>query len=425
MPNPDFLFCLDELNADNVIGWAAPSQDIDRIVVLIDGREIGEARLGFQRPDVVAALPHLQTQSVAQSGFVFRVPTLQHPLQIAALEVLCKFRDGTAKLLGSTRVPTGQVVLGKGTTLSPFPKFAQQVLDSIRGGDYWQPWTDEKMREGADLLLTVLERGSRNLRGLIRYGSYLNEVYSRQSFIERHFPRNASVEPSAMDNVGVTTTFEELMTLAHHLFVLDSYGVPGTFCEFGCFKGFSTSMLSIACARLGRPMAVFDSFEGLPPSDSTFYRKGDFAGSLAEVKGNVADYGNESCVSFCPGFFSSSVPASSIRPMCIWMDVDLNSSSSDVMQMLPRLPIQSCVFSHEVLPRHFFNEMVVPGNGPEDVIAPICAAFSKEGRKVTGRFLSGFVGAFWDADHGYPVLPTDLVLRLSRQLADSHPAGRP
>src|SRR3954465_4766363 len=34
--------------------------------------------------------------------------------------------------------------------------------------------------------------------------------------------------------------------------------------EFGCYKGFSTSSLSLACALTNRRLIVFDSFEGLP-----------------------------------------------------------------------------------------------------------------------------------------------------------------
>ena len=37
----------------------------------------------------------------------------------------------------------------------------------------------------------------------------------------------------------------EMISIAHHLYVMKSYGITGDFAEFGCFKGFSSSMLSL------------------------------------------------------------------------------------------------------------------------------------------------------------------------------------
>jgi O-methyltransferase len=127
-----------------------------------------------------------------------------------------------------------------------------------------------------------------------------------------------------------TDFLEEIISTIHHLYVLNSYGVPGAFAEFGSFKGYSASMLSWACASLGIEMHIFDSFEGLPPSASAFYRAGDFAGSLEEVRHNIELFGAVENVVFHKGYFHDSLRNCAMpRLISLWMDVDLQNSSRD------------------------------------------------------------------------------------------------
>jgi hypothetical protein len=96
------------------------------------------------------------------------------------------------------------------------------------------------------------------------------------------------------------------------------------------------------------------------------------------------------------------------------MDVDLASSSRDVMTILDRLPRQSCVFSHECGENNFQQGAVVSQGGPDDVIQPIVEAFSQSGRNITGKYLFGNTGAFWESGAALSILSTDAVLRLIR-----------
>jgi hypothetical protein len=89
-------------------------------------------------------------------------------------------------------------------------------------------------------------------------------------------------------------------------------------------------------------MDVFDSFEGLPPSGSTYYRAGEFAASFDEVVRNVTEFGHPDVVTFHPGFFSESVPGWTRRPAaCLWMDVDLEQSHSRPSRPSTREPHSS------------------------------------------------------------------------------------
>jgi hypothetical protein len=94
------------------------------------------------------------------------------------------------------------------------------------------------------------------------------------------------------------------------------------------------------------------------------------------------------------------------------MDVDLATSSRDVMKLLGRLPPVSCVFSHECLPENFGPGGITYRPGVDDVVEPIVEAFQREGRVAAGRFVAGNSGAFWDRDRGLPVLPVDALMRV-------------
>ena len=72
---------------------------------------------------------------------------------------------------------------------------------------------------------------------------------------------------------------------------------PGCVMECGTWKGGSATNLSLVCKIAGRKLLIYDSFEGLPagtPGDreAPFYKPGDYAGSLGEVKKNIERYGD-------------------------------------------------------------------------------------------------------------------------------------
>ena len=127
----------------------------------------------------------------------------------------------------------------------------------------------------------------------------------------------------------------ELFTMFAMILSLET---NGPIFELGCFKGGSTSKLSLICELTGRKLYVFDSFEGLPVPgvidqkhnympwiiDKKFvkYSKGNYYGSLNEVKENINKYGSINVCKFIKGYFQESLPNFKIKPACIFMDVD-------------------------------------------------------------------------------------------------------
>ena len=132
-------------------------------------------------------------------------------------------------------------------------------------------------------------------------------------------------------------------------------------------------------------------------------------------------------VAFHEGFFSDTLGGFTEPTfMCLWMDVDLESSSEDVMAVLPRLDRRGVLFSHECPADLFTDSGVHAPRSPEQVVPPILDAFAAAGRRVAARHVHGHTGAFWDADAGIAPLPTSALLAL-RDLAMSLyvPAPRP
>ena len=260
--------------------------------------------------------------------------------------------------------------------------------------------------------------GLNSLPALAGYARYLTVTLAHCRFVERHFPvDNPRASAGAADFHCKPNSVRELLPIIHQLYVLKSYGVQGDFAEFGCFKGYSSSMLSFACQQLGITMHVFDSFEGLPPAEGSGYEAGQYAGSLDEVRNNIERFGAPEAVQFHKGFFADSLGV--WRPaqlMCLWMDVDLEVSAHDLMVVADRVDPRGTVFSHECPAGIFQGERIVSPPSPDNPVAPMLAKFEELGRPLTGSYVSGYTGAFWPRDAGIPVLDNEVLFDLASSL---------
>jgi hypothetical protein len=417
---PQVKFHLDQVSADYVEGWAYSPRGLDAIEIQINGKTVGATKPKLSRPDVQAAVPG----APADSGFYFRLSPGCFSTRQASLVV--RFKQNRGEDVESEAIlipnmyglePRTSIAPGSMPPVLPLP--IHSILCQLRGEDaYKGPWTDGLIHQAVDDLGFVVQRGTRHLPHLYHYLGFLRMVWEKFSFVLRHFPKFNESSTSDKDSIAIASSVQEMFSIAHYLYVIKSRGLQGSFAEFGCFKGFSTSMLSEACFQLGIPMDVFDSFAGLPPSDSPYYRTGDFMGSLQEVQRNVSAFGKIESVTFRPGFFADTLPTANLQPICMWMDVDLESSSRDVMKILGRLPVESCLFSHECRPEYFLPSGIRAIRGTDSVIGPIIDSFEENGREITGRFIFGDTGAFWDHRHGTPVMPVDELLRI-KDLASS------
>ena len=143
---------------------------------------------------------------------------------------------------------------------------------------------------------------------------------------------------------------DDLLFITNHLYVLHSHGVPGCVLECGTSHGYSTCVLSHACAMLGRSLVTADSFEGLPDvqEGEAFFRKGDYAATLENVKQSIALMGRSESVSYLKGWFSDSLKNWNRDIALFWLDVDLYASAKDVLENIVRsLNPRGMIILHE------------------------------------------------------------------------------
>ena len=415
---------VDVLTADRVAGWILLPDKQPSLHILVDGRHVGDAILGIPRPDVQAHFP--DSQAALQSGFeyVFQPADFSHcKSAIAKVAIVITPENSPPVTLAASEVPVLAApsrleISGLARQLlsmapAPFPVGVASLLLSLRGGSP-KVWTAEAIDAAIEDLAFIVNSGPRTLAPLDEYLGYVAQMWTKHSFVERRFPRiNAGRQARAKDADCVGSSAMEMFAISHYLYVIKSYDIRGNLAEFGCFKGFSTSCLSQACHELQMRIDVFDSFAGLPPSDSTYYSPGDFAGSLEEVKENIATFGNLPAVNFHKGFFADSLKSFPTQPLaCLWMDVDLASSARDVMGVFPMLSERSCLFSHECTASNFVEGEIVSPEGPDRVIPAIKASFSAAGRTIAGRHIHGCTGAFWDKNSGVPPLSAPQLSRI-------------
>jgi O-methyltransferase len=411
-------YSVDELSADRALGWAfAPGREVS-VRVVVAGRVVGEATTGGYRVDVAKSLA---LPDAARSGFEFPFEPdhFAHVGDSRADVVLILSAGADTVETDPVAVPVLAAELAAaGTGSAPLPPGVVALLHRFRPATYDRPWDDELAERAVTDLRFLLQRGPRAVPALHRHLVLLGQLWLRAAFVERYFPReNAAADPGAKDRSAVQNSAVEVYAVAAHLATVAAHGVDGPLLEFGCFKGFSTAILSDACHQLGRTLHVFDSFAGLPPSASAYYQAGEFAGSRAEVEANVGSYGRPAAVRYHEGFFADTVPEAALPEVAqLWLDVDLESSARDAMAVLSRMDRRGAVFSHECPAEAFAGDRIVSERSPETVIPPILDAFADLGRPVAGRHVHGHTGAFWEAEVGIPVLPVSALLRL-RDLA--------
>jgi O-methyltransferase len=407
---------IDGATRDGISGWCLGEDGPAPIELFINGRLTEGCIQRVVRHDVARALPDVP--HAAESGFRIVLPTepLNRATPISSVVLTITSSGGTESM--SFSLPSAIDADSSAEDYwskrqSPFPPQVMALIENASEIDWRavEQWSEDAVSSAVEVLLFLFKVGSRRAKGLFSYFSFLSRVAHAFHFAEKHFPRATS--SSGKDHDAVASSAQEHFLIAHHLMTLKAHGIEGDFLEFGCFKGFSTSCLSFACRLLNIRMHVFDSFEGLPASDSSYYGTGDFAGSFEEVIENVENFGSPEVVTWHRGFFADVVPKIDIQSIAsLWLDVDLESSSQDVMRILPRLHAKGSVFSHECYPEHFDkNGSITDQRSPDLVLYPIKKAFTADNRRPTGRYLVGHTGAIWDEARSIPP-PATAMLRL-------------
>ncbi|WP_404712292.1 TylF/MycF/NovP-related O-methyltransferase [Sphingomonas sp. MMS24-J13] len=415
---------VDALAGARVAGWALGRGPLS-VEAWVGDRCVAHSFPAIHRPDVAHAYP--DHRRAATCGFAFDLPA--GAIASDALAELRIVARPTRRWLPSATIASFQMAgdglerklseARNGSIVGPFPK---QVIDAIAA-----VWPEEcadlgsvagQARFAARVKQIMLTPGLNALPVFADYARYLATTLAHCRFVERHFPAtNRQAEAGAADFHCKPNSVRELFAIIHQLYVLKSWGVTGDFAEFGCFKGYSSAMLSFACSQLGLNMHVFNSFEGLPPAAGSGYEAGQYAGGLDEVRDHVARFGAINCVTFHKGFFADTFRE--WRPpalMCLWMDVDLEVSARDLMVIADALDPRSSLFSHECNASIFEDGHIITSPSPDNPIPPMLARHEELGRPLTGRYVAGYTGAFWPRSTGIPVVDTEVLADLARNL---------
>jgi hypothetical protein len=411
---------IDSVAGGRVVGWTVGPGNID-VEAWIDGNFVAKTAPRDHRSDVAAAYPG--KRGALTSGFSLDLPP--DSLRADALAELQIIARPNAPWFPSRTLATLQVAgpalqaalrdVARAEVASPFPRAVTDIVAARWPEDCYDLVSETGQRRFVKRLKRLLAAPGLNaLPALADYARYLTVTLAHCRFVEKHFPvENAAAKAGGTDFHCKPNSVRELFPIIHQLYVLRSRGIDGDFAEFGCFKGYSSSMLSFACQQLGISMHIFDSFEGLPPSEGSGYEAGQYAGSLDEVRENLTRFGAVDSVQFHKGFFSQTF--SHWRPqalMCMWMDVDLEVSSRDLMVVADCLDRRGTVFSHECSAEIFQDGRIVSPPSPNNPIAPMLSRFDELGRPLTGHYVSGFTGAFWPSESGIPVIGTDVLFEL-------------
>ena len=157
-----------------------------------------------------------------------------------------------------------------------------------------------------------------------------------------------------LNNIRITTAGSYKTHLAMALKILETPpDVPGDVIECGTYKGGAAANLSLVCRIAGRKLKIYDSFEGLPegePADreAKYYKKGDYLGTLDEVKSNIKRYGAIECCEFVKGWFKDTLPKLDSPILLAFLDVDLEASLHTCVRYIwPHLVDQGYIFTDE------------------------------------------------------------------------------
>lgn len=411
---------VDGITSDRIVGWAAGQGPVS-VEAWVDDKCVVKCTPSGIRNDVAIAYP--SRRGALTSGFSLSLPAGAVPAdEIAQMRVVAR---PIAPWLPATILGTFEVA-GEGLQrslgevpasliTSPFPRDVTNLVAAKWRDDCTDLASVAGQRRFVKRLKQLLATPGLNaMPTLANYARYLNATLAHCRFVEKHFPAtNPNARAADADFHCKPNSVRELFPIIHQLYVLRSCGIEGDFAEFGCFKGYSSSMLSFACQQLGITMHIFDSFEGLPPAEGSGYEAGQYAGGLDEVRDNVTRFGAMGSVEFHKGFFADTFRE--WRPpalMCLWMDVDLEVSARDLMVVADLVDPRGTVFSHECTAGIFDEGRITSPPALDNPIAPMLARFEELGRPLTGHYVSGYTGAFWPREGGIPVVSTDALFEL-------------
>jgi O-methyltransferase len=166
---------------------------------------------------------------------------------------------------------------------------------------------------------------SRVLSKLIR-----KTEFRSADFVDRIYTKITG-NPVIPDTSGVMTNIEQRMNMYHLISQVLAYNVDGDLVELGCNTGASSVLITkiLQEYNLDKKFAVYDSFEGLPPSkpiDGNFYQEGYCKTNEDVLRSNFQHY-NLPIPEIHKGWFQDTLPDGLPEKICFaYLDGDFYDS---------------------------------------------------------------------------------------------------
>lgn len=408
----DSYFNVDEVRSDKIRGWFYSKSKNSVLSVIIQSNKAITLKTKIYRSDVA---DFFKSGDAKFSGFEFIIPQklLQTTSNKAKIEILL---DDHVVATYFVPVLEKKVKDTNQNLKSPFIPQLNDLLISFKA-EYSDNfiWNIDTIDQALSDLEFLLDKGPPIKPKIHQYFYNVYTVWNHIKYVEKFFPRvNSNVCIDSKDYSSIQNTPDEIFAICLHYITLNYNGIIGDLVEFGCFKGYSSSIFSFVCNLLNTNLICFDSFEGLPKTTSDYYNQGEFCGNINEVKENIRNFGNLSSVSFQKGFFDTSVPnfnknfSNSHSISMIYLDVDLLSSASDALNIFPLLNTRGALFSHECPSSLFDSETLNVINDENQVLPAILNAYKKEELDIASTHIFGNTGAFWSRYNAMQPFPFDM-----------------
>jgi len=224
--------------------------------------------------------------------------------------------------------------------------------------------------------------------------AYLKMMYETFVVVSEMFDLWSPPEQERAKHRLRFTDPEDMLCMAYHLYLLNSYGVSGCVLECGSGAGFSACCLSHVCGRLGRRFVIADSFEGLPDvsANETFFRKGDYAFRKDILVQHLKWVGVPAAVErYVEGWFADSFVNWSQEIALLWLDVDLYNSASDALgHLFSHVNRKGAIFCHEYT--DFYGQSLM--DKENSVPTAVAESFRKSGDVFTTSTVRKYFGVF-------------------------------
>lgn len=236
----------------------------------------------------------------------------------------------------------------------------------------------------------------------VEFVSFVEQMLNKFREVEIYFNTQVKLQSDHKDAIARPGGWagHGCLPIALALYSNNRNGVKGNYIECGVFRGGALACISHACKYLGVTALGADTFEGLPANDETgYWNKGQFLGTLEDVKNAVEKIGAPDSITYLKGLFSETLKDLSEPISVIFLDTDLYDSS------MSALTAMRGVCSKDTL---YFSDGV---SGKRDFLGGVFSPAQNEAKAINDYFnrMNNPIHAVWTGNGNMGVFKHKIV----------------